>query len=302
MDGSDFETWEQFERALETMEISGLSQGSGPLFRGQSNSAWGLDTTLERRWPSISVHEYYHRALNVKLPIETLTSHKWEPIRPQSIDETLACYDAFSVKLTLGQMPAYDYLLYLRHHGFPSPLLDWSRSPFIAAYFAFAHSLPKEAPERVAIFAYVERPQNIKIWSGGDPEIHVLGPQVPAHRRHFLQKSEYTVCIRWTEESWRFAPHDKVLSGDRPGKFTLTPDGEVLSRGQAAQDVIRKFTLPSSEGPKVLENFDRYNLNGFSLFGSEESLMETMALRETVRARQESGNNIDLRILPRAEV
>ncbi len=38
--------------------------------------------------------------------------------------------------------------------------------------------------------------------------------------------------------------------------------------------------MPSSERRKVLCLLDRYNLNAFSLLGSEESLMESVALRE----------------------
>jgi hypothetical protein len=46
------------------------------------------------------------------------------------------------------------------------------------------------------------------------------------------------------------------------------------------QDLRWKFNIPSTERLKVLRMLDSYNLNSLSLFGSEESLMETMALRE----------------------
>lgn len=88
-----------------------------------------------------------------------------------------------------AEVPAYEYVLYLRHHGFPLPLLDWSRSPFIAAYFAFAHSPPKGSSERVAIFAYAERPLGMKVQTGGDPGIHALSPHVSGPRRHFFRKA-----------------------------------------------------------------------------------------------------------------
>lgn len=32
---------------------------------------------------------------------------------------------------------SYGFMTRLRHHGFPSPLLDWPQSPYIAAFFAF---------------------------------------------------------------------------------------------------------------------------------------------------------------------
>jgi len=54
----------------------------------------------------------------------------------------------------------------------------------------------------------------------------------------------------------------------------------VFIRDDRIQDRLWKFNLPSTERLRVLKVLDEYNLNAISLFGSEESLMETMALRE----------------------
>jgi len=52
------------------------------------------------------------------------------------------------------------------------------------------------------------------------------------------------------------------------------------NRGHSQQGLCRKFTIPASEQIKVLTLLDEFNVNSFSLFGSEESLMETLAARE----------------------
>lgn len=52
----------------------------------------------------------------------------------------------------------------------------------------------------------------------------------------------------------------------------------LLSEGP--QGLAWKFNLPASEKWKVLKYLDALNINGFSLYGSEEGLMKTLAIRE----------------------
>lgn len=162
-------------------------------------------------------------------------------------------------------MKALGYMAYLRHHGFPSPLLDWTRSPYIAAFFAFRHQATTP-PKRASIFAYCEEPQGTKSWSSGAPRIFRVGPHVRTARRHHLQQGEYTMCLLWEPEMpWRFVRHDKVFA-----------------QNSKKQDALWKFTIPWSEREKVMRVLDDHNVNAFSLFESDEALLETLALRRFV--------------------
>ena len=160
---------------------------------------------------------------------------------------------------------AWSYMVYLRHYGFPSPFLDWTRSPYVAAFFAFRR--PIMGVKKVSIYAYCEMPNPRDCPKGSSsnrPEIIIVPKQhVRTHRRHFLQQCEYTICVRNRESEWLFVPHE-----------------EVFQRGDLNHDVLWKFSLPATERLKALKLLDRSNINAFSLFQSEESLMETMAFRE----------------------
>jgi hypothetical protein len=48
------------------------------------------------------------------------------------------------------------------------------------------------------------------------------------------------------------------------------------------QDFLWKFNIPSSERIALLRRLDEYNLNAFSLLDTEETLLETMWVREHV--------------------
>ena len=259
-------TWEEFQHELLEIKahINGVSSvaSSNLLFRGQGDAVWTLDTTLERSGKKCLIRDYYRLISSVKSQIETFTDSRWDDLDHEDILQLVKSYDDFSRRLSSGGLPAYRYMVYLRHHGFPSPLLDWTRSPYVAAYFAFS----KPSRDKVTIYVFSEMPRSIKVRGSDKPSIHHFGPNILSHRRHFLQQSEYTVCVRFNEE-WQFSSHGEVVGSnhDQPLHY---------------QDVLWKINLPSTERIKVLALLDEYNLNGYSLFGSVESLMETIAVRK----------------------
>jgi hypothetical protein len=161
-------------------------------------------------------------------------------------------------------------MVYLRHHGFPSPLLDWSYSPYVAAFFAFKDDSAVR-PEKKSIYAYCESPQGVKGGALGEPTIRRIGPYVRSHARHFRQQSDYTICgCLDLDSGWRFDSHQSAFDNRR-----------------ARQDYLWRFDLPSSERLTVLRKLNDFNLNAFSLFDSEEALLETMWFREQVLRKRE---------------
>ncbi len=260
----DVSSWEQFEEKLRELTDQRLKRKDSTsipvspfLYRGQGNQTWQLATTLERKWRSkISLKQYFRLISRVRPQIETFTGITWDVPQPPAYDRWLRENDT----MMPCNLLAYDFMVCLRHHGFPSPLLDWTRSPYVAAYFAFASTVDNR--EKISIYVLWERPGGIKVWSIGNPQIHSCGPYVRSHKRHFLQQSEYTICLA-REDEWFYVPHENAFVSDDP-----------------EQNILWKLDIPATERLKVLKLLDHYNLNAFSLFGSEESLMETMALRE----------------------
>lgn len=251
--------WEEFQAELRQLR-AGEAPAKPLLFRGQAKSdGWYLTTTLEREaGPATLFKDYYRLISNVRPQVESSTGNQWQIPGYCEIERLSAEYEPFQQSLT-HRFPGYPYMVYLRHHGFPSPLLDWTRSPYIAAHFAFSKADEDQRTD-VAIYALSEAPK--RSLGKGNPSIVRLGPYVTTHPRHFLQQSEYTICVVF-QDGWRFAPFQSMFSPENPD-----------------QDVLWKFTIPAGERLKVLEHLDEYNLNAYSLFGSEESLMETMALKE----------------------
>lgn len=256
------QNWENFEKEVKKLQNDHAT--SKFLYRGQEEHSFNLLTTLERNGQQrLSLKEYHRLISAIKPQIESFTRSKWNILSyPHGIEEWLKQNAILYRRLLAGQLSiqnTYSYMTYLRHYGFPSPFLDWTSSPYIAAYFAFRQ--PLQGKNNISIYVYAE-PQS-RARDSKYPFIHTFGPYVTTDPRHFLQQSQYTVSMIYDNE-WLYVPHEDTFA-----QFSSTD-----------QECLWKFNIPNSERLKVLKYLDGYNINAYSLFGSDESLMETMTLRE----------------------
>jgi hypothetical protein len=266
-------SWSKFEEAVRAVDHQRQKTKSGRvlkpvLFRGVGNSKWSLETTLERAHPSeccqpaSSLIEYYQRISASKPVIETLRGKRIGRIPTFPEFERLVQHDSYGgLDVLMMQQPGvWEYLVYLRHHGFPSPLLDWTASPYVAAFFAF-DSPPKHA-RRVCVYALL---QDVIHSISADAHLFVIGQYMKSHPRHFLQQCRYTMCVgrESGKGDYVFRPHQSGLED------AIGPEGRMLA-----------ITIPMVERVNALKQLERMNINAFSLFGSEDSLIRTVARRE----------------------
>ena len=276
----DLRTWEELEEKLKELQEKVPDERRPEplpfLYRGQENSCWTITTTLERPLDgreSMPFGDYYLSIYRAKPEIESYTEKSWpvpDPPEVKRLTERVPPFVSFTKEDFEAWGQAGSYMAYLRHHGFPSPFLDWTRSPYVAAFFAFRG--PIKDVKKVSIYVYCEMPNPRDCPKGSSsnrPEIIIVPKQhVRTHRRHFRQQCEYTICVQNRESEWLCVPHEEVFErGD-------------LNHDVLNHDVLWKFSLPATERLKVLKLLDRSNINAFSLIGSKESLMETMAFRE----------------------
>lgn len=261
--------WSEYARAVQDLrvkfaparplarELGGKGKPSDMLFRGQANASWPILTTLERRTAErMSVNQYMEIVSRTIHEIESVTGKRWGLPTWQEMVDILLAEDEPSVVTP----PGYNYLVYLRHHGFPSPLLDWTESPYVAAYFAY---IERSDTER-AVYAYVEQTEGGKGRTEGCPRIELQGPYVSTDARHFAQKAWYTLCVTWNLERkvFEFCKHE-----------------EVFGESDGSQDLLVKIVLPSADRTAALRELDNFNINHYTLFQSEDALVRALESR-----------------------
>jgi hypothetical protein len=98
-------------------------------FRGQRNHAWRLKSTLARHLAS---------------PFSSTTTYTID----EMIDQFIVTLNSIGIDPPFVNYDRRGRLEFARHYGVPSPLIDFSHSPYVALFFAFNGARPISARKK----------------------------------------------------------------------------------------------------------------------------------------------------------
>ncbi len=220
----DFLSWREFRSW-----IGGLPSGDDCpwIFRGQRNSAWPLVSLFHR-------HPVGRRDI-IRFRHEDLP-------RLQS-----AVNEATGRTYRLDVRQEYEALLSIaQHHDYPTPLLDWTESPHIAAYFALRHR-EASATGRWRIYAF-----NATKFI----EARVMSERAALEAPHL-----YLYIVRASQL-------DNLRARAQKSVFMLSSvaDIEWFADQYSVPLLLRRFDLPADDAAQALSDLWRLGITESSLF------------------------------------
>jgi FRG domain len=213
------------------------------LFRGQ-NGTWRLRTSFHR-----SGRADLSRFLNEDIP----TLHRHLSARTKHVFN-LAIPDENGAFLNM-----------VRHHGYPTPLLDWTYSPYVAAFFAYRKvsnemAAAAGANDKVRIFVFDQRQ-----WKDDMNQVLFLVTPGP----HF-SIGEFIAI-----ENERMIPQQAAST------VTNMDDIEsyIRSKETEAKKYISAIDLPVRERRRVIHDLRYMGITAGSLFPGMDGACEELAER-----------------------
>lgn len=229
------QTWEEFKAKLLPELFDGTPKRGKYYFRGQGGANWPLMSSFDRWYKSANPE-----GVSKKVAAEKFLKLFRDEASRLTPDPDLG-NDEFQT-LALAQ-----------HYGIPTRLLDWTESPYVAAFFAFS-----------GIAKYSERDSNVAIW-----------------------------CLDKQSSIWEDDTGIKLLSGASPynerlknqlGKFTLlqSPFDSVddhINQYDKTGTILTKVTLPSSIALDVIADLDFMGINYSTIYPGLEGCAMAANLR-----------------------
>lgn len=226
-----FTNWITFRNALRSYPQLDSDRRRQLLFRGAADAKWPMQATLDR-----------NRSFRSDVERERFVTQLLAEFRNQLVDVQ------HSTETVTGEASE----LLARHHGLPSPLLDWTLSPYIAAFFAYTGALA-EGTKHAAVWM-LDRAKLPP--EANDFEIIDDKNLLRYNRRAIQQRAVFV----------------RVPTGQRRVEDIL---GVALS----------KFVFSTGDTSVALADLDEMTINDTYLFADVDGAARTAAVRVTLEQR-----------------
>lgn len=245
-------SWDEFKSwAARARNEYGIS-----LFRGHGDSKFPLGTTFHRTGRQ-NLISYCDNVL------PEFRSHA-----EVALGMRLNGADNFSTVLALAQ-----------HHGLPTPMLDFTTSPYVAAFFAFSDAIENERQDatHVRIFGLTAEaladstPQSV-ILTAGIPFIHRLTVSPINNPRLYAQQGQFIVTNLADVENF-------IVSGERT----------------SGRQALHAIDIPIEQATVALEDLQYMGLTASTMFPGLDGICKMLrhgllakTRRSTIKAEQQT--------------
>lgn len=238
------------------------------VFRGQGDSNWIVQSTLERSGISIiSCAQYYKDVDRFKPEVNSLGYEFEKKVVGEKYSFNFSNMDS----IIDGPPPDIPYLAYLRHHGFPTPLVDVTQSEYVALFFACESIGLKKKDGKLANAKVFIISKQLSSWAVDDyPILKKIGHCFHTDKRHDAQKSEYVIPMRYLRDEWHFIPFSHFLS--------IEPLVEQSVYGSVNADslFIKSIEIAGEAKKSIMAELDQMGINHYSLYGGEDALVQKL--------------------------
>lgn len=167
----------------------------------------------------------------------------------------------------------------MQNHGCPTRLLDWTKSPYVAAYFA-VESLPEKDG---AIWLFHSNRLVVRMADMGEPSMEEIFSKL---EQFFLCENDRSCCHLFERKQ----KIERMVT--QQGGFTVSPDiladlADIIERVLVSNDEkvwFRKVVIPAELKPEFLLRLHRLNVNAIALFPGIDGLGRSMKELATIQA------------------
>lgn len=240
------------------------------IFRGQSNSAWGLQSSLERV---------------VGAGWNTQSAQKFEDFSLERFQSKFHLYDMENCQPS----SKLAWLAAMQHYGVPTRLVDFSESPYVALYFALeAFSYTTKDSFSLYIFDYrAILDRSIEYIKSVDRDFNESRQSIQRQQDEIFEKivDRFSYDIAWiTEPKVLNARIDRqsgsfLLSGNRGKKIE-----EILSSDLYRDIDMRKLEIPYELAQGVYALLRKMTITSKSLYGDLAGLAKSIRMEMQVYA------------------